>query len=216
MKKGMLVAVILLLVVGQLYGQSRRNQVELFAGAALPMAPDEFKDYYKIGYSFHGQYVIFPSPKLGISFGVGYEMFTFDDKKVKEEAGVDMIDFDQFDVEGSANIIEIGIGIRPYLTAPEATTQLFVFAMGTYNLLKAEQTVEYAYEDYDYWTDQYYTYSGKETYKGDEDKVGLAVGAGLEIPASDSMNFIIQALYRFIFTEDETTSFLGITGGVAF
>lgn len=210
MRKGMLVAVILLLVAGQLYGQSRRNQVELFAGAALPMAPDEFKDYYKIGYSLHGQYVIFPSPKLGISFGAAYEMFSFDDQAVKDEFDDMGYDFSSLDIEGSASVIEIGIGVRPYLTPPEASTQFFIFGMGTYNFLKSEVKVEYEYDAY------YYTESGTMTVEGDEDKVGLAVGAGLEIPASESMNIIIQALYRFIFTEDETTSFLGITGGVAF
>lgn len=190
---------LLLLIAGTAFSQSkRRNQIELYGGAALPMAPDAFKDYFKTGLSLHGQYVIFPNPKLGVSFGVGYEIFTVDNDALKEDYGI----YDEIDVEGNANITELSVGVRPYLSAPEANTQFFLFGLGTYNLLKTKVTVKGFGEEYE------------ET--ADDDKFGASIGAGIEMPMGETKNLIFQGLYRFIFTEDETTSFLGITAGIIF
>jgi hypothetical protein len=59
----------LLLAAGDSLAQSRRGQIELFGGAAFPLGPDFFKDYYKVGISGHGQYVFFPNPSVGVVSG---------------------------------------------------------------------------------------------------------------------------------------------------
>jgi hypothetical protein len=56
----------------------------------------------------------------------------------------------------------------------------------------------------------------EEEFGGDEQKFGLAGGAGIEAPAGESANIVIQGIFRFIFTEDETTNFLGVTAGLVF
>lgn len=193
----------------------RRNQIEVYGGLALPMAPDAFKDYYKTGLSLHGQYVIFPSPKLGISFGAGYEIFTVDNDAIKKDflgsyTGLEI------SVEGNANVTELSVGVRPYLSALESNMQFFLFGMGTYNFLKNDIKIKYSGLEYDFYTGTYYNVEGEEDVKNDDDKFGVAIGAGIETPMGESMNLIFQGLYRFIFTEDETTSFLGITAGVIF
>ncbi len=199
----------LLISFSQPYAQlARKAQIELFGGVAIPLAPQSFKDYFKMGYSIHGQYVLFPSPRLGIIVGFAYEPFTFDGdafiSDLESEWGMSLTGLE---VEGQATISEVAFGIRPYLTSPEASTQLFIFGLGTYNLLQTEATVSYS--------DPYYgDYS--ETSKDDVNKFGLAAGAGMEIPAGTSFNIIIQGLTRFIFTEDETTSFIGVTAGLVF
>lgn len=195
-----IILLVLLFIFENAFSQvgKRRNQIEVYGGVALPMAPDDFKDYFKTGLSLHGQYVIFPSPKLGISFGAGYEFFTADNDAIKEDLGIP----DEVDLEVNANITELTVGIRPYLSSSEANTQFFLFGTGTYNLLKTEITAKY--------------YGEKATEKTDEDKFGVAIGAGIEMPMGETTNLIFQGLYRFIFTEDETTSFLGITAGVIF
>ncbi len=214
--KLLVVVLILVLVAGNAFGQMRQAQKELFAGVAFPMAPDEFKDYFKMGYSVHGQYVMFPSPKMGVVFGVAYEPFSVDNDKFLEdytgygegeleEMGVD------YDVEIGLNILELGVGIRPYLSAPEASNQIFLLGMATYNMMKFK--TEGTIGGYDYFGD-YYEEELDESET--ENKFGLAVGAGIEMPVSDTMNLIFQGLYRFIFTEEETTSFVGITAGLVF
>ncbi|MCD6375530.1 MAG: hypothetical protein J7L94_08390, partial [Caldisericaceae bacterium] len=99
-------------------------------------------------------------------------------------------------------VFELGVGVRPYLTSPEANTQFFLFGMGTYNILKTEATVSYM------------GFSSKST--DDEKKFGIAGGAGLEMPMTETLNLILQGVYRMIFTEDESTTFLGVTAGVVF
>lgn len=179
--------------------QSRRNQIELFGGVAIPLAPEEFKNYYKLGGSLHGQYVLFPSPNLGISLGVAVEGFTVDQDAVLEDYGLVGAGVE---VDATASIVELGVGVRPYLTPATANTQFFLFGMGTYNVLKEKVTA---------------TYLGQtETVEVDGNEFGVAGGAGFEIPAGEKLNIIIQGLTRFIFTEGSTTSFVGITAGVVF
>jgi hypothetical protein len=197
---------ILLVMVSQssdLFAQARNSQVELYGGIAFPTKPDEFKNYFKNGLSLHGQFVTFPSARLGVSFGAAYERFSFDDQAfltdLEEAFGVDLTGVT---VEGSASVIELGVGLRPYLTQPEAGTQFFLFGMGTYNFLKTEATVT--------------GFGASESTSGDENKFGVAFGAGLELPAGETMNIIVQGLYRIIFTADESTSFVGVTGGLVF
>lgn len=190
----------LLLMVSQTFAQdSRRPQIEVYGGAAIPLSPDVFKDYYKVGFSIHGQYVLFPSPTVGISLGAAYEAFTFNSDAFLEDFG---LSGSGIDVEGSASIVELGVGIRPYLTSPEANTQFFVFGMATFNHLKDEATAS--------------GFGVTESAKEEADKFGLAAGAGFELPAGATFNIILQGLTRFIFTEDEVTSFIGVTTGVVF
>jgi hypothetical protein len=206
MKRFVIVILLVLFVVSltSVFAQSRKPQIELFGGVAIPLAPDGFKDYYKMGFSGHGQYVIFPSPKLGVSFGAAYEKFTFDGDKFIEDYFGGQIE--GLDVTGSASVIELGVGVRPYLTPVESNTQFFLFGMATYNFLKSEATASYQ--------------GFEESVSDDLNKFGLAAGAGLELPAGTSMNIILQGVFRFIFTSDDemggTTQFVGITAGLAF
>jgi hypothetical protein len=194
---------VFVLAANTLFAQGRNGQIELYGGIAFPTKPDEFKDYFKNGLSLHGQYVAFPSPQLGISFGAAYERFSFDEdaflSDLEDQLGVDL---SGVSIDGSASVIEFGVGLRPYLTQPEASTQFFLFGMGTYNILKTEITVS--------------AFGESESAEGDEKKFGIAAGAGLEFPAGSTMNIIVQGLFRLIFTEEESTSFIGVTGGLVF
>lgn len=194
-----LIMTVFLLSASTVSAQNRRNQIELFGGVAIPLAPEEFKNYYKLGGSLHGQYVLFPSPNLGISLGVAVEGFTVDQDAVLEDYG---LVGSGVEVDATASIVELGVGVRPYLTPATANTQFFLFGMGTYNVLQEKVTA---------------TYLGQtETVEVDGNEFGVAGGAGLEIPAGEKLNIIIQGLTRFIFTEGSTTSFVGITAGVVF
>lgn len=198
-----IVALLLLVAVGSTFAQGRNAQLELYGGLALPLSPDDFKDYFKNGLSLHGQYVLFPSPRFGVSIGAAYERFSFDEEALltdlEDAYGVDL---SGVSIKGSASIVEFGVGFRPYLTAPEANTQFFLFGMGTYNLLKTEWTLE--------------AFGESLSDDVDDKKFGIAGGAGLEIPAGETLNIILQGLFRSVFTEGESTSFVGLTAGLVF
>ncbi|KAA3613752.1 MAG: hypothetical protein DWQ05_15860 [Calditrichaeota bacterium] len=199
LRNALFLIIIVLLSATQVFAQGRSSQWEIFGGAAFPLSPDSFKDFYKVGGSFHGQYVMFPSPTVGISFGFAFEGFTVDEDAFYEESGLTP---DDVTIESEATIVEYGIGIRPYLTSAESNTQLFLFGMGTYNVINEKTKFE------DFFSTSEFEFEDK--------KWGLAAGAGLEFPAGDRLNIILQGLVRFIFTEEENTSFVGVTGGLAF
>lgn len=227
-KSIVIVLMLVLVLMGSAFSQDRQPQFEAFGGIAIPLAPDMFKDYYKIGISPHVQYVIFPTPRLGISFGAAYERFSFDGDKFAEDFDPlveDLfyiiygypIDMRNSKYEGSANNVELAVGIRPYITPPEASTQLFVYGMATYNMLKNKADMK-STDIYDPSTS---TLLGSidedlELFDESESKFGVGVGAGIEIPAGDSFNIILQGVFRFIFTEDDNTNFVGITAGLVF
>ena len=202
------------------------------------MAPDGFKDFYQSGYSIHGQYVIFPTPRIGISIGGAYEFFLFDNDAYIDDLYEDL-DYlfpeEEYSTEGSASIIELGLGLRPYLTSPTSSFQFFLFGMGTFNIFNSEVTEEY---------DFYYTYLGEtyhavgdSTYDSNVSKIGFSAGAGFEIPAGQ-VNIIVQGLVRFMPSirtvkskldeswgefwsieweeKEEPHSFVGITAGIVF
>jgi hypothetical protein len=199
--KAIVIMVLVVLLMGSVFGQTgRQPQFEVFGGVAIPLAPDYFKDYYKMGFSPHVQYVMFPTQQIGVSFGAAYEFFTFDGDKFMEDYFGDSID--GLKVEGSASVIELSVGLRPYITPAESSNQIFLFGMATYNFLKDEAEASYG------------GYS--EKYTNDFNKFGLGAGAGMEIPAGDKFNIILQGIFRFIFTEEEKTNFVGITAGLVF
>jgi len=227
---------------------SRKNQFEIYAGAGIPLSPDDFKDYYKVGLSLNVQYVFFPTYRLGIPIFVGYEGFAVDNDAINNEfqsmvVGVPLYDdFGTYlgmitdanmDVEGTASTIKFGVGLRPYLTSPEASTQFFLFGNASYNILKEKQTVndltatveDVAGNLYDVTFTQ--EFLDELSYEDTIKKFGVGFGAGIEVPVGDRLNLLFQGLYNMIFTEKYTdeftgeeyggiTSFIGVTGGIVF
>jgi len=238
MKRFFILFLVIFLVVSvsQISAQLKRNpQIEIYAGAGIPLGPEGFKDYYKIGVSLNAQYVFFLTPSLGIPISAGYELFTVDNDAIGELFSEGLSSYleylgyynisSELNSEGSASSIRFGIGVRPYLTPPEAPTQIFLFGNATFNLIKQKLefmggTINYE-DDFNYYEDEW-TASDLEdlgvesVMEGDENKFGLGGGAGLEIPAGESFNIILQGMFNIIFTEGESTTFLGITAGLVF
>lgn len=225
---------------------SRKNQFELYAGAGFPLSPDGFKDYYKVGLSLNVQYVLFPSYRLGIPIFIGYEGFTVDKDAINSDFqdlllgpvysnGIYIGDFTEgdLDVDGSANTLKFGIGLRPYLTSPESSTQFFLFGTATYNVMKEKQEIKGASGTFeDLFGNVTQIELGPEdfedsSFENDNKKFGAGFGAGIEVPLGERMNLIFQGMYNMIFTEKVTdditgeefggtTSFVGVTAGVVF
>ena len=192
LKFGILIFV-LFLFVSNSFGQQRSGQWEIFLGAAFPLGPKDFRENFEIGGSFHAQYVLFPSPKLGVILGVAGELFRVD-RDLADQLGIDI----------ELSIGEFGIGIRSYQTSLESKIQFFLFGMPTLNLIESKVSDDLGNEVSDDFT-----------------KPGVAVGAGVEIPAGEQINIIVQTLFRFIFVNDadlaeDPISFVGITAGVVF
>ncbi|MCK4893567.1 MAG: hypothetical protein KAT07_06345 [Calditrichia bacterium] len=225
---------------------SRKNQFEIYAGAGFPLSPDYFKDYFKVGLSLNAQYVIFPSARLGIPIFIGYEGFTFNSDALNDEFRSELVGLDIYDngnylgtitdagfeVDGKTNILKFGAGIRPYLTSPESATQFFLFGNVTYNIYSEKEeltggsvTVDPAFGDpFDIPITQedVVDFFGESEFEEKLNKLGIGIGAGIEIPAGSTINLIFQGMYNIIFTKDEEIgidknhSFIGATAGIVF
>lgn len=209
MKRSLVFIVMLVLVLSTstVFAQQRLPQKEIFIGGAIPLAPDGFKDYFQTGLSIHGQYVIFPMNNIGISFGAAFEYFLFNGDKWLEEYELNDTDYS---AEGHLTVLELGIGIRPYITPATASSQIFLFGMPTINFISEKET--YTDEIFD----EEYEYTGEDT------NFGIAFGGGIEMPAG-SVNLIIQGVYRTIISyqpdeefDENNLSFLGLTVGIVF
>lgn len=212
---------------------SRRPQFEFYGGLALPMAPEGFKEYMQMGLSGNVQYVIFPSPRFGITVNLGYESFITDNDRFTNFLSTSLTGYDAdywinqgYDIDPSAEIsaaaIRFGGGVRPYITPPESNMQFFLLAQANYNLLNYKFTAADLPAAYDYTASELWVYnfddnSYEETFgENDENVVGFGFGAGIEIPAGNTYNIVIQALYSVLNTSEESTSFLTLTAGLVF
>jgi hypothetical protein len=237
--KSWMMITVLLLAAGNLTAQ-RKSQIEFYAGAAFPLSPDDFKEYTKVGLSGNAQYVIFLSPRLGITFNVGYESFSTNNKQFVESfsqnrtgqparfwarqvfttpTGTVRIN-PSADI--SAHLIKFGGGLRPYLTPPEATTQIFLLGQANYNLINNNYQatdLPYAYDPNTGFL-QWATFNDgdweRNIGENDENVFGFGLGGGFEIPAGNSFNLVLQGLFNLISTKNESTSFVGVTAGLVF
>jgi len=231
MAKFFMLMAVLFLGANDLLAQ-RKNQIEVYAGAAFPLSPKEFKDYTKVGLSGNFQYVLFPSPNFGITFNVGYEFFSVDNAKFvdafSEQLTGQTATFwvqNGFNINPSAdiksNVIRFGAGVRPYLTKPEANTQFFLLGQANFNIIQNDFNVTQLPIEYDPLNNQLFFITGKDAdfekiEENDENKAGFGLGAGVEIPAGASLNLVLQGLFNIVLTEDKSTSFVGVTAGVVF
>lgn len=216
---------------------SYRLGIPIFAGfESFTVDNQALTDYYGSAYTEFNNY-LFRSDIIGVPLydNLGNYLGTITDGNLQSE-----INF-----EGTQNAFKFGIGIRPYLTPPEASTQLFLFGNATYNILKsktkykesingASVTVEdvsgnlytYTFTEQDLIDVGWETQTSSEE-KDDENRMGIGFGAGIEVPVGEKLNLIFQGMYNLIFTKkikDEftgeeyggTTSFIGATAGVVF
>ncbi len=234
--KLVLIVVLVAVSISTALAQNRRSQIEFYGGAAFPLSPDDFKDYAKVGLSGNAQYVIFPSPRFGVTFNVGYEFFSTDNAKFtdalsKELTGLTAKEWVDagFDInprpsaEIKANLLRLGAGVRPYLTAPEASTQFFLLGQANFNLITNDYKATNLPAFYDEFTGQLTVLSfddkqfEEQAGEDNDDQVfGVGAGAGFEMPAGSSLNIVVQGLFNILFTKDESTSFVGVTAGLVF
>ncbi len=240
--KSVLLLLVLVGGVSNISAQGRNNQFELYGGAALPLSPDEFKDSFKVGLSLNLQYVFFPSPRLGIPFFVGVEGFTVDNDGISDQFGQQFIvgqpivdnvgnvigqaTGGTLDAEGTAGALKFGLGLRPYLTPLASPIQLFLFGSGTFNIVRDEEqinggTVQWQdfsgnQRSFDLSDQDIINLFGQREFEEDFEKFGISAGGGIEIPAGATVNLIFQGLFNIIFTDEESTTFVGVTAGLVF
>jgi len=167
-----------------------------FGGMVMPMGPKGFKDYFKSGIGFGGEfkYNVNPTTSLGLSYTyVGFKakedaFRTLFEGMLFKPAGTMTITIDPYTVSIiSANFIK-------YFTQPEASTGFYLTLGGGYYMMKSPD-VKVEMDGI------------SDTEKGEkENRFGLNGGLGMEIKAGQKMNFFVEGKYHYVFTKDESNS----------
>ncbi len=228
-----LITLVVLSVVPLKAQLTRSNQTEIYFGLGFPMQPEVFKEYYNTGLSLNVQHVIFLTPRIGIPVFGGYEIFTVNTDAIASDFRdilVGTVLYDDFgnpigqitdaslSASGSASMLKLGVGLRPYITPPTASLQIFLFGNVSYNVLRTTYKDEggsVTIEDV-FGNVLEVPIEGSDPVTDSENRLGVAGGAGIEMPFGENFNLIFQGLYHVIFTEDENTAFIGLTAGLIF
>jgi len=197
-----------------------------FVGTGMPMSPDFFKDYWKMGgIGFGGEFIYNFSER--ISLGVRYHRLPFPmdtdeiEDMLRDEIGQDPTIPQNYTLELEGMTINNSIitaNILAYLTPPDAAAGFYITGGGSYYMLDItdlEVTIEVQGQ------------SMTQTMEMDEDiddKFGINAGAGLEFNAGGSLNIFAEGRYHYRFGEEEgpvegesgAITFLSIVAGVRF
>lgn len=187
-----------------------------FGGLNLPQGPDEFKDYFKSGIGFGAEFKYNINEKMSFVGSFAYLPFNYNEDKMEEDimelvGGEEDI---QINIEGGGikyNAIQANLLL--YLSQPEASTGFYLTGGGGYYMGKSETPdkveLTYAGETIDI-TDMM---EGEEESEND---LGVNFGAGLELAMGTSMSLFVEGKYHIVFTEDESTKFITLMGGLRF
>jgi hypothetical protein len=206
---------------------SRRSQIEIYTGLALPQNPENFKEFWKTGFSLNFQYVFFPSHRIGIPLFIGLETFTVNETAINNSFRDLLVGFRLIDntaspvaeitdasvqTEGSAGDLKVGVGIRPYLTSTTSSLQFFLFGNLTFNVINLKREFKEATVtilDLNSGTVTDGTVSERELhadgfetkFEESDGKFGMGLGFGFEMPAGGSINLIFQGVANVIFAD---------------
>jgi len=182
-----------------------------FGGVGLPSGPKEFKDYFKSGIGYGGELKYNVNEKTSLSASFTMLKFGIKTDEIEDAVGEEGA---KVTVEGGglkANIIQANL--LYYLAPPESSTQLYLIGGGGYYMEKAESpdkvTVEFEGETYDL-SDMFESEDSES-----ENDFGVQFGAGLDLPLG-SLNLFVEGKYHIVFTEDESTKFITVMGGLRF
>jgi hypothetical protein len=212
--KMILLTVLVLSLIGSCaYAQRTPGTYSIgaFGGVAMPQGPKEFKDYFKSGYGFGGEFKYNVNPKMSLAGSFSMVNFGIKEKAIEDMVGEPGV---KVTIEGGGlkvNVIQANL--LYYLMPPESATELYLVGGGGYYMMKPENPdkveVEFEGETIDI-TDM--MDMGTETSEND---MGVQFGAGMDLPLG-SMNLFFEGKYHIVFTEDESTKLITVMAGLRF
>jgi hypothetical protein len=199
------VALMFILTIGANAGV--KPAAYLGIGLGMPMGPDEFKDFQKMGLNFNGGVGFEVSPMFEIVGKLAYNTFPLDDDAIIEELEAEFgEDLTGLTLDGGTlNAFEFGADVKlliptggdgmafsPYIVAGGGMTSL------SYSDLTA-------------------TYEGESaTLPVDESTTDFSInfGAGFTYMFSAKIGMFLDARYVMIMTEGDTGTFIPFRGGI--
>lgn len=183
-----------------------------FGGLSLPQGPDEFKDYFKSGIGFGAEVKYNLNEKTSLVGSFASIPFKFNEDKMAEDIAEWVGDEIEVNIEGGGfKVNAIQADLLYYLSQPEASTGLYITGGGGYYMSKTQNPdkveITYLGETIDITEE----FEGEEETEND---LGVNFGAGLELAMGTSINLFVEGKYHIVFTEDESTKFITLMGGL--
>lgn len=189
-----------------------------FGGLCLPKGPDDFKDYFKSGTGFGVEFKTNINEQLSFVGSFASLPFKLNEDKVAEEMAEDIEylvgEYVQVNVEGGLfRVNAIQADFLYSLSQPGASTGFYLIVGGGYYMPKFQypDKIEFIYEEEIWDVTEYYEFEEES-----ENDFGVNFGAGLELAMGTSAKLFIEAKYHIVSTEDESTKFITLMGGVRF
>ena len=202
MKKVLIaVGMILVLSLG-VQAQDEPMKINIYAGGGLtmPMSPDVYKDYWKMGMAFGGGVGFEVTPTFEIIGRFGYNMHSLDTDKLLE--GTSGITIDGLDFK----TMEIMADIKYMFPAGAEGASFKPYLVGTVGMVNAK------------FSDVTITGGSLSMTLGgvDETKLAFGFGAGADLSLSPKAAIFIDAKYMMVTTSGESTAYLPFRAGLKF
>jgi len=201
MKKYLLLLIIPTLLINLSFAQdAKKIQLFLSGGISIPSSPTEFTDYWNLGFNGGAGIGYVFSPNFSANAYFDFNTMALNEDNFLGDLGAPSgVSIDG----GSINIITVMANVKGNLIAkPKSISPYFKVGIGLFSLSATDVTVSYM------------GVSMTESLDASEEALGLIFGGGIDFPVSPNILIFIEGNYCVGFTEDESTSFIPIKGGL--
>ncbi|MBD3383878.1 outer membrane beta-barrel protein [candidate division KSB1 bacterium] len=202
MKRYIFMVLLLCLAGSPLYAQMMPHFF-INGGMAMPMGPDEFKDYWKTGFNVGGGAEFAFGPNMKLVGTVDYTSFGINEDELLDEfaMGVSGISVDGGSLSSIAVLANVKFSIAPPMSP---ISPYLIGGAGMFFLSGGEADIKYqgmTMSTIESETDNYF---------------GVGVGAGVDLTISPNMSLFIEGKYNIAFAEEDNMSYLPIKAGLLF
>lgn len=174
-------------------------EVQLIGGISFPSQPQEFNDYWRLGYNVGGGLGYRFTSLLSTSILFNYNNFPFNDGKFFKDLGIE-----GYGVEaegGSTIIITVTAVAKARLTGEYNKLSPYLLGgIGYFSLTATDLVLSYGFQS--------------ETIKSEsESAFSFLFGGGLEVPIGMNKYFFIELDYGLGFTKEDYTGYIPVKIG---
>ena len=229
MRKGkMLITVVLLLTVPLSMVQAQREagsySLGAYGGIGLPMGGEFFKDYFKMGTGFGGEFKFNFSERSSLGASFTYQPFKLNNDEFTDALSLlfsELMAGTSVSIDGgNVNTNIISANFFQYFTPPDASLSFYATAGGGYySFSTSEATIVVTLGGQTVFED---TNEGGDSESG----FGINGGLGLELLMGTKMYIFFEGKYHYTFIEQEgieeldieaaKISFVTVMGGIRF
>ncbi len=205
MKKLVLVAFLIIAVAATCSAEQKLNPVlYLGGGISMPIGPQVFKDYWKMGVGFGGGIGFQLNPNMELIADIYYNQFSFDDSKFLSDIGVTGASVDGLEFK----MLEVMADFKYAFTSGQGESKFKPFLIGGVGIGAAKFADATVTGDL-----------GTKTVPASsisESKVMFGAGAGFDYMFSPKAAFWLLGRFNIVSTSGESTTYLPVRAGVKF